>query len=77
MDGRRVQFVMSQLKSNQWIEIQSGENKYTTITRDFFHDYMILNLFINDVILRVFSKEDNENHAWALLTYFFITFTLK
>ena len=50
MDGRRVQFVMSQLKSNQWIEIQSGENKYTTITRDFFHDYMILNLFMNDVI---------------------------
>ena len=50
MDGRRVHFVMSQLKSNQWIEVQSGQNKQTTITRDFFHDYMILNLSVNDVV---------------------------
>ena len=50
MDGRGVKFVMTQQKSNQWIEIQNGDNNKTTIiTRNFLQDRMQIDLFIDNV----------------------------
>ena len=49
MDGRNVQFVVTQAEPNQWIEVQSSD-KVTTLTRNFLPERMEVALKVNNVI---------------------------
>ena len=51
MDGRRVDYIIHQPKSNQWVEVQTddGNAVQTTITRTFEADFMRVDLMVNEV----------------------------
>ena len=60
MDGRNVQFVLAQTRSNQWIEIQTDGSKSTKITRDFFNDRMQVSLEINSIAAKsIFLRQSS------------------
>ncbi len=62
MDGRSVQFVIRQFKSNQWVETQESGDKVTTITRDFEDDQMKVSLIVNDVSsMSIFRRRIEED----------------
>ena len=49
MDGRNVEFIVSQPQSNQWVETQTDGRVTTTITRHFGEDIMRVELKVNEV----------------------------
>ena len=49
MDGRKVNFMMYQPQSNQWVEEQTNGNTKTTITRHFEQNIMKVCLEVNGV----------------------------
>ena len=71
MDSRKVNFVMQQPKSNQWIEKQHdiGQNLTTIITRDFKSDQMRVGLLVKgisaaSIFRRRGYKPDNEDQSF-------------
>ena len=64
MDGRNIQFVLAQTRSNQWVEIQTdgGDkgSKITKITRDFFVDRMQVTLEINTITAKSIFLRQNS-----------------
>ncbi len=62
MDERRVEFVMHQPKSNQWVELQKSGDTRTTITRDFLSDTMRVGLIVNGVsALSIFRRRVGDD----------------
>ena len=60
MDGRNVQFVITQAHPNQWIEVQSSD-KVTTLTRNFLPEKMEVALKVNNVIASsIFIRRTEE-----------------
>ena len=60
MDGRNVQFVITQTQPNQWIEVQSSD-KVTTLTRNFLPEKMEVALKVNNVIASsIFIRRTEE-----------------
>ena len=62
MDGRNVEFVLAQTRSNQWVEVQTDGygSKKTKITRDFFVDRMQVTLEINTITAKSIFLRQNS-----------------
>ena len=62
MDGRNVEFMLAQTRSNQWVEVQTDGygSKKTKITRDFFVDRMQVTLEINTITAKSIFLRQNS-----------------